>query len=68
MLKYIGGGKYLVGIPARDLDERDLGELGKSAAELIRTGLYQAMHTEITNVDEIPAKPKRKRKRRQANG
>jgi len=41
-LRYVGKG-YLLGVPARDLDEEDILELeikGWFTEELIRTGLY----------------------------
>lgn len=41
VLEYIGKGDYLVGIPARDLSEIDLSELGLRADDLIKTGLYR---------------------------
>ena len=47
VLRYIGKG-YLLGVPARDLDEEDILELetkGWSPEELIQTGLYAPMES-----------------------
>ena len=40
MLKYTGGG-FVIGVPARDLTEKELNELGMDADALVRTGLYK---------------------------
>lgn len=38
-MKYIGNGKYLPGIPARDLTANEVKEHGK--AKLLESGLYE---------------------------
>jgi hypothetical protein len=43
MLKYIGGGDALIGVPARDLSNEEVEELGKAA--LLNSGLYQEIKT-----------------------
>lgn len=39
MLKYIGGGYYVVGIPKRDLTDEEVVKFGEDF--LLRTGLYE---------------------------
>ena len=39
-LKYIGGGAFIVGLPARDLSEDEVEELGGEEV-LLETGLYE---------------------------
>lgn len=39
MLTYIGNGKYIVGIPARDLDPDEVARFGEKY--LLATGLYK---------------------------
>lgn len=41
MLKYIGKGKFIPGLPAKDLTNAELKALGKSKEELIATGLWE---------------------------
>jgi hypothetical protein len=56
-LVYVGGGRFMPGVPARDLTLRDIGQLARKRGEtvaatrhrLIGSGLYR-----------FPAKPKRK--------
>ena len=47
ILKYIGKGAYLPGVPARDLTDEDLREieraLGLTAKQLVNTLLYQTV-------------------------
>ena len=40
MLKYIGAGAYLPGIPARDLTADEVEAIGLTVAELVGSGLY----------------------------
>ena len=40
MLRYIGEGRYWVGIPARDLGDEEIATLLVTELELIATGLY----------------------------
>ena len=57
-LNYIGNGRYLGGVPARDLTKAEIDDLklrGKDRALLLRSGLYE----ELT-----PPKPKRSRSKR----
>ena len=44
-LKYIGMGSFLYGIPARDLNELEVEELG-GVEYLVGTGLYEVMQKE----------------------
>lgn len=49
MLKYIGTGDYIAGVPARDLSDDDLAEAeqkGWGQEALIETGLYAAAPTD----------------------
>lgn len=41
-LRYVGDGRWLPGVPARDLDERDLERVTqkRTVEELIASGLY----------------------------
>ena len=42
ILEYIGDGSaWQTGVPTRDLTQADLDECGRSAAELVATGLYK---------------------------
>ena len=41
-LTYIGAGRWLPGIPSRDLDDADVAALGIVEADLIAGGLYTA--------------------------
>lgn len=40
MLKYIGDGSWLPGVPARDLTEDEIKQFGASTEALIKSGLY----------------------------
>ena len=44
MLKYIGAGAYLPGIPARDLTADEVEAIGLTVAELVGSGLYESPH------------------------
>lgn len=44
VLKYIGSGAILPGVPARDLTKEEVREHG-GIAELVRTGLYERVAT-----------------------
>jgi len=39
MLRYVGGGAFLPGVPARDLTEEEAKELGRK--KLVASGLYE---------------------------
>jgi len=41
-LIYIGDGAWLAGVPARDLTAADIEACGRSADELIESGVYRA--------------------------
>lgn len=41
-LIYIGDGAWLAGVPARDLTAADIEACGRSADELIESGVYAA--------------------------
>lgn len=41
MLKYVGGGAFLIGVPARDLTDEEIEELGLDRKILIESGLYE---------------------------
>ena len=43
MLKYVGDGRFLIGIPARDLSDEEVKSLEISERGLVKTGLYKAM-------------------------
>lgn len=40
VLRYVGKEAYLPGIPSRDLTQADIDASGRTAEELIATGLY----------------------------
>ena len=40
MLKYVGKGNYLIGVPARDLSDEEVEKLGLDKKVLIKSGLY----------------------------
>jgi len=40
ILKYIGDGSFLPGVPDRDLSEEDVVATGMEAEELVKTGLW----------------------------
>uniref|UniRef100_A0A6M3L135 Uncharacterized protein n=1 Tax=viral metagenome TaxID=1070528 RepID=A0A6M3L135_9ZZZZ len=40
MYKYIRTGRFIVGLPARDIQPEELKQLGCSHQELLETGLY----------------------------
>ncbi len=42
MLFYIGDGAALVGLPARDVTEKEVKASGYSLAEILESGLYEA--------------------------
>ena len=40
VLKYIGGGRYILGVPARDLVDGEIQELHLAMEALVRSDLY----------------------------
>ncbi len=50
-LIYIGDGAWLAGVPARNLTADDIKTCGRSADELIESGLYAAPTSAIRGVD-----------------
>jgi hypothetical protein len=54
MLKYVGQGAFLSGVPARDLSADEAKEYGE--ARLIKSGLYKKSEP----AGEAPPKPRRK--------
>lgn len=52
MLKYMGGG-FVVGVPARNLTEKEIEALGVDPAALVLTGLYKNVAGEVK---KAPAK------------
>lgn len=48
-LKYIGGGAWLPGIPACDLDDATIKALGVSVDWLVGEGLYEPANKETAN-------------------
>jgi hypothetical protein len=51
MMKYIGGGRWMPGIPARDLTEEEAKEYGGIKA-LEKTGLYTRVSKKEVEKDE----------------
>jgi len=41
MLKYVGRGAFLIGVPARDLTDEEIEQLGLDKKALIKSGLYK---------------------------
>ena len=41
MLKYVGKGAFLIGVPARDLTDEEIEKLGLDKKALIKSGLYE---------------------------
>jgi hypothetical protein len=46
MLRYVGAGAFLMGVPARDLDDDEIAAAGWSRADLVASGLYEDVSTE----------------------
>lgn len=59
MLKYVGNGQFLIGVPNRDLSEQEINDLGLDREVLLRSGLYKEVkdakhsseHTDKTEHD-----------------
>lgn len=45
LLRYIGNGSWLPGVPARDLSDQDVKSGPLSEAELVASGLYEKVHS-----------------------
>lgn len=56
VLKYVGGGTFIIGIPARDLTAAEVKEHG-GMVELCKTGLYERVAPPV----EKPMKAKKKK-------
>ena len=41
MLKYVGKGAFLIGVPAHDLSDEEIEKLGVDKKTLIKSGLYK---------------------------
>ena len=48
MLKYVGKGDFIPGVPARDLEEEDLDDLLVARSRLIASGLYVEVKAVVT--------------------
>ena len=59
-LEYIGGGRYLIGIPARDLTDEEIKGLALTEKELIETGLYKKK--EVGEVEDLDTSMFRRRR------
>lgn len=59
MLKYQGGG-FIIGIPARDLNDDEAKKYGE--ARLIKSGLYKRVHVEKPKEEKIAYKAKESKK------
>lgn len=53
VLKYIGGGTFIIGIPARDLTAAEVKEHG-GVVELCKTGLYERVAKDPKATKELP--------------
>ncbi len=49
ILKYVGDGSFLPGIPDRDLSEEDVEATGMKVSELVSTGLYVKVEKKMEN-------------------
>ena len=49
MLKYVGKGAFLIGVPAHDLSDEEIEKRGLDKEALIKSGLYE----------EVQPKPKK---------
>jgi hypothetical protein len=47
VLKYVGNGYWIPGVPARDLTQTDIDATGYSIAQLKGTGLYQPVTQKV---------------------
>jgi len=45
--RYIGGGGYLPGIPARDLSAEEVARLPMTEQELVASGLYEKVEDKV---------------------
>lgn len=52
-LRYIGGGAYLPGLPARDLGAADLVEYGAIIAEMEQAGTLGQLYEEVTSTNAV---------------
>lgn len=52
-LRYIGGGSYLPGLPARDLSAADLVEYGAIIAEMEQAGTLGQLYEEVTSTGSV---------------
>jgi len=59
MLKYVGGGRYIIGIPARDLEENEIKKLSITREELLKTDCYE----EATETVKMPPRSIKGRRR-----
>lgn len=61
MLKYVGKG-FLLGVPARDLEEKEIGDYGVEREDLIKSGLYVEVKAVIQGSENKILIPTRKNK------
>jgi len=75
MLRYVGGGGFLVGVPARDLTEDEVKGGGWDRGEMVGSGLYvdesaneRVSQSASQRVSEIPIQPREKKRSRGVRG
>ncbi len=65
ILKYIGQGSYIPGIPDRDLTAADVAATGMTEKELLKTGLYKLAQPEAENKAMTKNYPNKKKESEQ---